>query len=194
MSELKILGTITNTSVEKLVAYLSKHKNRLQQDVSSYAPGRNRYWLQFEWDLRNKTFTSGHEDPVLWKYCKQWMPDADLGLVVHGPVGIKPHRDDSYADWRGVGINLGKIGSWSYDCQYPYYWGDGPEGERWSDYMMKCNAPNPQNHDIPVGGVFEFNTKNLHGVNDPAEDRWAIFLWKVSKKFRTNFNRIRGEE
>ena len=172
------LGIIQPERVNDITNYLSTQMNRLVPDVSSYAKNRQRYWLQYEWDLKNRTFSHAVKDVKIWDLCKEWMPDADLGLVIHGPIGITPHRDDSYADWRGVALNLGEIESWYYDCQYPHYY-----------WTQRTNPSNPQNHQLSVGEVFEFNTKNLHGVNKPAEDRWAIFLWKINSKYRTQFNR-----
>jgi hypothetical protein len=171
------LGIIEPQQVKEITDHLNDNKDRLEADFSNYAKGRQKFWLQHQWDLKDRTFIKGHNDPWLWSICKQWMPDADLGLACHGPIGIKPHRDDSYADWRGVGINLGEIESWSYDCQYPEF--------KWT---RETNPSNPRIIPVPVGGVFEFNTKNLHGANKPAEDRWAIFLWKVNPKFRDLFN------
>lgn len=170
------LGIIEPKRLQGVLTHLGNNKHNLKPDVSNYARNRQRYWLQHEWSLNKRVFLPAVKDKRLWTFCKEWMPDADLGLVVHGPVGIQPHRDDSYADWRGVGINLGKIESWYYDCQYPEF--------RWT---KDRNPSNPRTYQIPIGGVFEFNTKNLHGVNNPASDRWAIFLWKISSKFRNQF-------
>ena len=174
---LNALGMVQPEQMEQIIAHLEKRKSNLESDVSNYAKGRLRYWLQHEWSLKEKTFIPGCKDERLWNWCKHWMPDADLGLVVYGSVGIKPHRDDSYADWRGVGINLGEIESWYYDCQYPEF-----------RYTKIRNESNPIHYNVPPGTVFEFNTKNPHGAINPDPNRWAIFLWKVSKKFRENFN------
>ena len=170
------LGVISPQIVKTITDYLDSQKTRLSPDKSSYSLNRQRYWLQHEWSLNKRTFIPAVQDERLWNYCKHWMPDADLGLVVYGPIGIKPHRDDSYADWRGVGINLGEIEAWYYDCQYPQF-----------RYTNKTNPSDPVHYQMPVGGVFEFNTKNPHAAVNPAEDRWAIFLWKISKKFRVQF-------
>ena len=170
--------------VESVVAHLDQQRHKLTSDTSSYATGRLRYWLQAEWDLRERTFRPATHDSRLWKLCRRVMPDADLGLVVYGPVGIKLHRDDSYADWRGVGINLGTLDGWVYDCQYPEF--------RWTTQQ---NDPNPVVHNVSAGDVFEFNTKNPHAALNPAENRWAVFLWRVSPKYKTLFNQTtkRGE-
>ena len=172
------IGNVGETNLKLITDHLNSHKQRLTRDASNYAKNRQRYWLQHEWDLKNKKFTPAIKDNRLWQYCKHWMPDADLGLVVYGPVGITPHRDDSYADWKAVGINLGTLESWSYDCQYPEF-----------RYTRNQNPSNPQNYEIKPGTVFEFNCKNLHAAVNPASDRWAVFLWKISDKYRNKFNR-----
>lgn len=167
------LGRINPANLAQLTQHLESNKDRLTADVSSYAPNRQRYWLQHEWDLGKRTFTPAIRDERIWRYCQYWMPDADLGLVVHGPIGITPHRDDSYADWRCVGMNLGGLEAWHYDCQYPEF--------QWTSDL---NPSNPQRHEVLPGAVFEFNCKNLHAAINPAPDRWAIFLWKLSRKYK----------
>ena len=170
---LNSLGQINPDNLAQITEHLNSNRDRLTTDVSSYAKDRQRYWLQHEWDLGKRTFTPATQDERIWRYCKTWMPDADLGLVVYGPIGITPHRDDSYADWRCVGINLGAVEAWYYDCQYPEF--------RWTP---DTNASNPKHHDMPPGSVFEFNCKNPHAAINPAPDRWAIFLWKLNRKFQ----------
>ena len=168
------LGQMKPANLDQLTKHLGTNRERLQPDLSSYATNRQRYWLQHEWGLKERTFSPAIRDERIWQYCKYWMPEADLGLVVYGPIGIKPHRDDSYADWRCVGINLGGLEAWYYDCQYPEF--------KWT---RDQNPSNPEHHEIPPGAVFEFNCKNPHAAINPAPDRWAIFLWKVGSKFRS---------
>ena len=180
---LKNLGMINSENYNSITSHLNQNKNRLTLDVSTYATNRQRYWLQDEWDLKNRKFIPGIKDERLWNYCKHWMPDADLGLVVYGNVGITEHRDDSYADYRSVGINLGELESWSYDCRYPEF--------RWTAHR------NPREriyHKIQNGEVFEFNCKNPHAAIRPHEDRWAIFLWKVSQKFKAQYKEYKSKQ
>ena len=178
----KKVALLSPERMERVVAPLERHKEGLKPDVSSYSKGRMRYWLQSEWDLKNRSFSEAVEDKRLWTFCKEFMPSADLGLVAYGPIGISPHRDDSYADWKGVGINLGELEAWYYDCQYPDY--------RWTKYT---NEPNPQLLEMKPGQVFYFNTKNPHAAVKPAANRWAIFLWRVNKKYREKFQLQTGK-
>ena len=174
---LSTLATLPTQRWQRVVRHLEATKNeRCQRDYSSYAPGRSKYWLQWEWSLKEKRFVPGVRDNRLWNFCKEFFPEADLGLVCTGPVGIRPHRDDSYADWRAVGLNLGEVESWYYDPQYPEF--------KWTPNQRPSN---PEYHQLPAGTVFEFNCKNLHGVVNPAHNRWGIFLWKVSNKKRSQF-------
>lgn len=177
---LRKLGLLSDKEVAEFITQLEEHRTLLSPDASSYARGRQRFWLQHEWNLKLRCFQPALMGQKLWSICKQWMPNADLGLVVYGSVGIALHRDDSYAAYKAVGINLGEIEGWQYDCQYPEF--------RWT---REKNPSNPRICRIPIGGVFEFNCKNPHSVLNPAKDRWAIFLWQVAGKYRTQFNKER---
>jgi len=173
---IKKLQTLPDSRTSRIVTHLENNSVHLEQDISNYAKGRQRYWLNYKWDLANRHFSHGVKDTRLWNFCKEIFPKADLGLVVYGGVGIDLHRDDSYADWRGVGINLGEIEAWVYDCQYPnFHW------------TPTTNESNPKRYKMNPGDVFQFNTKNPHSALNPAEDRWAIFLWHVNRKFRNKF-------
>ena len=92
------LGRINPANLAQLTQHLESNKDRLTADVSSYAPNRQRYWLQHEWDLGKRTFTPAIRDERIWRYCQYWMPDADLGLVVHGVVVA--HLVNAYAGLR----------------------------------------------------------------------------------------------
>ena len=189
---IKKLGIIEHQEFVEFTDLLNAHKDKLEADVSNYAKGRSKLWLNHQWDLKDKVFTPGVQDSKIWDICKQWFPEADLGLAAYGSIGITPHRDDSYADFRCVGINLGWIESWYYD-------GGDPSGGRQENLGNDGRYPEyrwtrdqyrtmPRTYTMGPGTVFEFNCKNPHGCNGPAKDRWGIFLWKVSNKFRDNFN------
>ena len=53
---LKKLQVLEEPRVTRLVAHLERHKDRLAPDVSRYAQGRQRYWLNYEWDLGKQDF------------------------------------------------------------------------------------------------------------------------------------------
>jgi hypothetical protein len=165
------------------VALVVDHLNRtvlepglLQPDVSRYAVGRQRLWLNRGWDLGARRFMAGHQDPTLWSWCQRLWPDAELGLIVYGSVGIDRHRDDSYADYRAVSINLGEVGGWGFQ-QFRDHIGPGPQTER-PPIVLR---PKP-------GTIIEFNCKDPHWVESPAPDRWGINLWSVAPKYRDLFD------
>ena len=145
-----IIHQLKPKTTQLIVKHLNKHKDRLKPDVSAYARGRQRYWLQKEWRLDKKCYQNGIKDKRLWTFCKAIFPEADLGLVVYGDIGIKVHRD-----------------GWYYDNQYPNF--------SWS---KKTNPSSPEIFKVKPGDIFEFNTKNPHAAIKPQPDRWAIFLWK----------------
>ena len=172
------IGVVNPKNQKAIIQHLNERDKRFTDDLSNYAKGRQSYWLQARWNLKDKTFEPGVNDEKIWNYCKSWMPDADLGLVVYGNVGITEHRDDSYADYKAIGINLGELEFWSYDCIYPEM--------RWT---KEQNPSNRINYKIGIGEVFEFNYKNPHSAINPTEDRYAIFLWKVKRNFRSQFEK-----
>lgn len=180
---LKLLKQLSQNDIKALTTHLDSLTPWLEDDVSNYAKGRKRFWLQHEWSLKDRCFAPAVEDDRLWSFCKRMMPTANLGLAVYGSVGISLHRDDSYADYKCTGVNLGNVGGWVYDCQYPEF--------RWT---RNTNAPNPRSFNLPVGAVFEFNCKNPHAVINPAEDRWALFLWSIGPKFRKAFTDYQKED
>jgi hypothetical protein len=173
---IEIITTISPEIVEQIRTHLTTLMHHLTPDVSNYAKGRQRFWLEHEWRLRERDFVPAVHDERLWDYLKRIWPEAELGLAAYGHIGIKPHRDDSYADYPAVTINLGEVEGWMYNQQYQgLEW--GPQG-----------PPNPITYKIKSGDVILFNCKNQHAPINPAEDRWSINLWHVSSKQRAQFN------
>lgn len=154
----------------------------LTKDVSSYARGRERIWLNANWDLKNKTFnrhTDCFNNERLWSIIKNIWPSAEIGLLTYSglnyPKGISLHRDDSYADYESWGIQLTGTCDFVYMGGYrSYFW----EAEQDQEVM--------QTHKLNPGDVFKFNCKNRHSAV-PSIDRYAINLWKVSKKYKEDY-------
>ena len=118
----------------------------------------------------------------LWALIKSIWPEAEIGLLTYSgsenPIGINLHRDDSYADYESWGIQL------SGTCEFVYMGG----------YRNFCWDPEKdieekQVYTLTPGDVFSFNCKNRHSAI-PSVDRYAINLWKVSKKFRKEYTDI----
>lgn len=176
------LGVIQEANFNSIREHLDRvylQGGLLTPDVSNYAKGRQRCWLQAEAPLGSQPWQLGVSDDRLWSWIKKviW-PEAELGLITYGPVGITLHRDASYADYEARTLNLGTIKAWQYEPGYSTF-GYGPQNIRPIMNLM-----------LSPGEVIRFNCKNRHGVVDPAQDRWAINLWKVSAKTRSGFESV----
>ncbi len=165
---LKIHRILHNSEREYVINLLELHaRNKLTLDVSSYAKGRNRTWLRAEPQL-----TSNSQVPIfvksilpipdleihVWNMFKSVGFNPDCALCIQGPVGIKPHRDGSYAATKAVGINLGEV-KWMY-------------GKTYSDIEYVK---------IPLGAIYSFNCKMVHAAEPVDPLRWAINGWNFSK-------------
>jgi hypothetical protein len=177
MTDLSTFEFVRDITPETQAAMISHFEETLvpllTPDVSSYAKGRERVWLQAEPTLtRNYSLTKAHGDDRIWSWIiKQIWPQADIGLVTRGPVGIGMHRDATYAGWTAYAINLGEDVTWGYrECYKDYCY--GPQDD---------NAPVTEIK-IKAGQCFKFNPKNQHGVlSEITDKRWSINLWELKK-------------
>ncbi len=175
-----IIKTLDTTIIQEILSIAKQ--TSMKEDVSSYAKGRNRIWLNAHWDLKNKKFDTEDclKNERLWEILKSIWPEAEIGLLTYSgkenPKGINLHRDDSYADYESWGIQL------SGTCQFDY--AGGYKNFKWEqdrdEEYIKSYILNP-------GDVYRFNCKNRHSAI-PSEDRYAINLWKISSKFKTEYN------
>lgn len=171
---------LNEIAVVELRALLQPLDEHLQTDVSNYARGRQRYWLQCQWDLQKRTFSPGVQAPTLWALCLELCQPLgfvpEIGLVAKGETGIRLHRDDSYADFKAVSIQLGSA-QWTYDQQYPEYC--------WVP-AAQLNPGNPITYQVE-NCLVVFNCKNLHSAAPLSTDRYSINLWQISKRLRPEF-------
>lgn len=183
---LNVITKLSESRVQELVNYLDEVvQPQLAQDVSNYALGRQRIWFPYEAPLSDKqAFSTAMSNDRLWNFCVNlcnmigWQPD--LGLVSKGGV-IKPHRDAAFADFKSIGINLGKV-TWCYTRSYPDF--------AWVPGNQCVNPPETTKMEMTGGEVFEFNCKNLHWTEDVDPNRWGINLWKISNKKRAEYNQF----
>jgi len=188
MQTFNILRRISPANQDKIVAHLEQHIDPvLQRDVSNYAPGRRRAWLQYEPTLvRDYTLKPAHRDERIWNYFTQILPGRiDCGLISRGPVGISMHRDASYAAYKAYGVNLGETVTFGYR-------------ECYSDFRWSKNA----NNNAPLtsitlepGDVYEFCCKNPHGIlSDISENRWSINFWSFKTQAGRPAPQIEGQQ
>lgn len=174
---IEFIRKLDSEEISSLKRMLENFSDTLTEDVSSYAKGRKRVWLNHEWDLLHRNFKPALRDEDLWNDLKLTIPEAELGLASYGSVGIKLHRDDSYADWKAYGINLGKC-TWLYERSYPGYC--------WTKERLKAQV---EEYKLEGGEIFSFNCKNRHAAVDCSPDRWSINLWHINKNFRQEFEK-----
>lgn len=170
-----------------VVPELEANKHLLQPDQSNYAKGRLRAWIFYEWHLQRKEFLPPQiKSPKLEQWCKEIWPEAEIGLITFSgeewsePKGITLHRDDSYADFKAVGINVTGTCKFVYLESYPTY--------EWCKESDR-KAETPHVGFLKPGHVIEFNCKNRHSA-DPGPNRWNINLWHISRKLRERFDEL----
>lgn len=151
----------------------------LKPDVSGYARGRLRAWLEVEPSLTNPVthrpgLPVGSSTLNALATLIDWRFDYCL-VTFSGdeqPIGITPHRDARYADFEARGLNV--CGSCVFD-----YWegrrsfGRGPAHK---EYDPKTDAPTSRLQ-LKPGDCLRFNCKNLHAAS-PSADRWALNFWR----------------
>jgi hypothetical protein len=144
--------------------------DRFRPDPSSYAKGRQGFWIGGEphlstthlrWVVRPE---DAEPAPALEAAIKQAMGDFDLFLICRGDIGIKPHRDSSYAAPIASAMNLGRCDAFFY------------APERQSREMREFHPKD--------GAIWEFGSKHLHSSARSDPDAYAIFGWHLSDRFR----------
>ena len=175
-----IINTLDKSILEEIMSIVKLAP--LKEDVSSYAKGRQRTWLNMHWNLKDKTFDKQNcfRNTRLWEILLNIWPEAQIGLLTYSgkekPIGINLHRDDSYADYESVGVQITGECSFEYLGGYRHFrWHADKDNEEKKVFNLK------------PGDVFRFNCKNRHSAM-PSVDRYAINLWKISPKFRKEFD------
>ena len=171
---LKKVIQLSPTTVADIKSFMATNVP-VEKDVSNYAPGRERGWLQHEGPLSmNRKFQPRPCPTRLWSWLgKIWQSAGytglpELGLAAHGDRGISLHRDATYAAPASMLVNLGGV-TWGYE----------PTRE----------ATRPQYQKLEGGEVLTFDCKHRHAALDPSPDRWSIILWQVSNRRRAEFDR-----
>lgn len=176
---LKKIHTIKAKNQARIRTHLEEFKPLLKNDVSRYANGRQRFWIRAEWDLQKKCFHPAIDIPRLDRYLKAIGIEYDLGLIAYGSVGIDWHRDDSYAEYPAISINLSSQPyAWGYQACYPgYFWSRQVVAER-------------KIYQLQPGDIIKFNCKNPHAAIGRDSDRWSINLWKVKNKYQHDYKSV----
>jgi hypothetical protein len=139
----------------------------LRLDVSNYARGRRRVWLNIEPSLTPKV-TVAPALPAPPELCAELADAAewrfDWALVTHSgddAAGIRPHRDAAFAAPIAVGLNL--VGRCRFD-----YWENALDAPRQPTTSLM----------LEPGDVVKFDCKKLHAAT-PEPGRWNVNLWRA---------------
>jgi hypothetical protein len=187
---LTLVDILSADQQRSLRDYLDQHHRLLEADSSHYALGRQRFWLEHQPVLGSfgKRYEPAVRLPWLWRFCQDMYhqavtkvaiappPQAVFGLAAYGPVGIKSHRDDTYAACPAMSINLSTQPTlWGYVSAY-------------SDYEHRQPKSVPEQiHTLPPGAVILFNSKNLHRVVEADAKRWSLNIWSLAPKCEPYF-------
>lgn len=166
---LRIDPDTVRTVRDHLDSHVSPH---LAPDVSSYARGRRRAWLQIEAPLGpTQPWRPGLASHRLWPWLVAIWQRIDprtcpaVGIAIQGDTGIAWHRDASYAQVRAVLVNLEPC-AFEIDRDR-----DSPNGR----------PGDPLSLDLQGGEVLAFDCKHQHRVVDPDPSRWSIVLWRLKR-------------
>lgn len=188
-----IIKVISANQQKQIREYLNAHQGLLQSDVSKYAQGRQRYWIEHEAILNSKgeRYKPAAKLERLWNFAQatysqavefaglNYKPTAALGLVAYGAIGIDSHRDDTYADYPAVSINISSEPTlWGYKAEYPEF-----------KYSTKQLEEPEIIYEIPPGAVVLFNCKNPHRVAICDDTRYSINLWAIAPKCQKHFDK-----
>lgn len=166
----------------------------LRQDVSNYAKGRLRTWLNIEpkliapFDLMKGTPV--HAGIInRFKEIIEW--DFDFCLATYSgdeiAIGIDPHRDAGYSDFEAKTLQV------SAECKFSYWEGrpdtrsyttvrsfkiDPKEKVVFEDGII---VPPTHTHILLPGDITTFNCKNPHSA-EPTAKRWNLNFWKAKPR------------
>ncbi|MYA99290.1 hypothetical protein F4X90_06380 [Candidatus Poribacteria bacterium] len=170
---------LDSSTCDSVVNHLHSLSGHLYPDVSNYAKGRQRFWLQTEFplSLKYQQFQSGVQDKRLWGWLQQVWDKSQLNgspeaaLAIYGDVPIEFHPDAPCAAPNAVQINLG--GTTFIHDSVP----SGPSNRHGRGYK----PTSPIEHTLDRGEITRFNCKHVHATVAPQPDRWSIIVWQISQ-------------
>lgn len=166
-----------------LETYIRKY---LKPDVSNYAKGRLRTWLNKEPSLSSPTkIYEGTQvnEKVLKRLAELIEWDFDFCLVTYSgddAIGISPHRDASYADYEAYALHI------SGECKFDYWMGREEFGKSPNKKEFNIKAEEPTHSLIlSPGDLVHFNCKNVHAAS-PSARRWNANFWRSKPSEQAN--------
>ena len=186
--------TFANLSADTcndVIQHLNSLSGNLRPDVSNYANGRMRMWIETEYPLspKHQRFQPGIRDERLWGWIHRIWEQSQLAgtpeaaLAIYGKVPIEFHPDSPSAAPEAIQVNLG--------------------GTRFiHDTVVATNANRngriytptaPIEHTLDKGEVTRFNCKHVHATSDPKPDRWSIIVWRISNYQRQAYQQFMAQ-
>ena len=173
MTCIRPLFRLGDATARAVAGHLDRHvAPHLAPDVSNYARGRQRAWLEIEAPLGpTQPWRPGLASARLWPWLtrvwQRFHPASrpDVGLAVFGDTGIAWHRDAAYARSDALIVNLGPA-VFEIDAAR-----DSANGR----------PLDPHSLDLVGGEVLAFDCKHQHRVVDADPARWSIVLWRLKR-------------
>lgn len=153
---MQIIQQLSEKDTNWLINQLESIKTDLTSDISQYAKNRQRAWLNGlgEPHLNYPKISPSILHPAIDRFIRENLGiNYDFCLAHYSgdkAIGIKPHRDASYANREAFGINLG-------GCNF---------------------TVRDKTYELSGGEIYTFNCKILHSA-DPSPHRWGLNLWTV---------------
>ncbi|WP_157462257.1 hypothetical protein [Crinalium epipsammum] len=170
---LKMIGRLNSESQKILVKRSTLLIEKMEQDVSRYAPGRHRIWLFHQANLQMPPETTeAYFDQFFWKISQKIYPGCQIALLTFGgksneinsDARIDWHRDHTYAEELAFGINFGGKAEFGYD--------------------FNRQAGDRRTIELAPGDVYKFNCKHTHALLSHEAQRFSLILWKIRKDKR----------
>ena len=173
MTCIRPLFRLGDATARAVVDHLDRHvAPHLAPDVSNYAGGRRRAWLGIEAPLGPaQPWRPGLASERLWPWLtrvwRRFHPATapQVGLAIHGDVGIAWHRDAAYAQNDALIVNRGPA-TFEIDTAR-----DSANGRPLDPLSLELDRDH----------VVAFDCKHQHRVLDADPTRWSVVLWRLKR-------------
>lgn len=168
-----MIGRLNSESQKILVKRATLLIEKMEKDVSRYAPERHRMWLFHEANLQSPPkVKEAYFDDFWWKIAQKIYPGSQIALLTFGGKSnevnsdgrIDWHRDHTYAEELAYGINFGAKAEFGYD--------------------YNRQAGDRRTITLQPGDIYKFNCKHTHAILSHEDRRFSIIFWKIRKDKR----------
>jgi hypothetical protein len=160
---------------QQLYQYCQKLLPLMQLDISGYAKGRYRLWLNVQPNLSQVAVTPAYQNDSLWQAIKIMFPECDTALLTfNGNCDlfssngtIAHHRDANFAQPPARMLNLGGISHFSYSLDH------------------RNNRPdNCTTYLLRPGDLVSFDCKHLHACTFAEPGRMSLVMWQMRDTYK----------